>query len=253
MIKEDQAFWQKLSDLIEHFEALDRDLLGASGDALVNTVDRILDAKNEIKEFLAPYPSITASGELQKKLRRIRENYGYNIDKIFSKLEGLTGQTISQEAWKEIDILDAWIKDGGVSYVDEDFFRRRKEAGPIICSQTTPVNFAHHLNSLKECYALGLFKPAIVFCRAVIEAALYEIAIRKGLTRRGKNDNAEYSLKELISRVAPICRYDRDKAKNVIELANRILHHKRGNIIIRENDALTAIKTTFALVEELFN
>jgi hypothetical protein len=250
-----ENYWRLRKMMIE-FEKLDKDFLAKTkSENLADAIMPVIEAKKEIKRFLADRPSFQASGDLEVKLKKIRDNDGYIIDEVCELVEEKLGIAISQEAEDEIDWMDALFEKGTAGYVDWEFFRRRNQVGSIIASQTLPDIFLHHLDKLKECYALGLFEATIIYCRAVIESGGFEALKRKGEIRSTKKeaDIREYSLKALIKSIKRyVSRTNYDEAKDVIEYANNILHSKRKKIVVSENDAYDSIRSTFSIIEELF-
>jgi hypothetical protein len=118
-----------------------------------------------------------------------------------------------------------------------------------------PDIFLHHLDKLKECYALSLFEATIIFCRSVIEVGVFETLKRKGKIKSDKKvaDIGEYSLKDLMMRIKPfVYQGNWEKGREVIKHANKILHSKRNKIVVSENEAYDSIKDTIAIIEELF-
>jgi hypothetical protein len=135
---------------------------------------------------------------------------------------------------------------------------RRRQVGSLIVGQSMPATVTVHLNQIKECYAFGLFESAVVFCRAVIEAAVFEFARRRGLLRAGPSvrDYAEYSLAQLRERVrSRLGRRAFEAAfgdKGVVTLANHVLHSKRAPVDVNSREALRMVRATFEILEHIF-
>ena len=165
----------KLVQLVASFERLDAcifdELLKANNFA---ALDQALEAKREIKRFLARHKSIKVHSPLTAKLKKIRDNYGYNLDRVVDALNSISERKISPDAEDDKDYVDALFSEGTADYVDEHFFRRRNQAATVIAGQSFPDLFVDHLGRLQECYALGLFHATVIYCRAVIEAAVRE-------------------------------------------------------------------------------
>ena len=251
---EKELFW-RLRKKIQEFEKLDTELSESVKSGNFAILGQILNAKKEIKKILFDEPQIKANGNLSKTLKKIRDNYGYNIDKFVGILEKTVGETVSQEREEEKDCIDGLFSEGSADYVDQEFYRRKNEVGTIISSQTLPENFLNHLEQAKECYALGLTKPTLVFCRAIIESGVFESLRRRGKisTDMKKVDIGEYSLKELMRMVRPfVSPFNYDETFKVIKHTNDILHSKRAEVNVSETDAFNAIKSSFAIIEELF-
>ena len=254
MISNDKL--RKLVALLAEFENLDALIPNAINNNEWAALAQTLAKKKEIKRFLSECDPLSVERGLGNKLKKIRDNYGYTIDRVLEALEKVTGESISQESEADIDIVDALFSEGTVNYVDEGFFTRRNEVSTLILTESIPNHFLQHFRNLRECYALGLFETTTIYCRALIETGCFEALRRKGQVRLEPNveDIREYSLKALMRSVkALVCRGNWNKADTVIKKADRILHSKREATSTNQNDAYAAIKDTFAIIEELFS
>lgn len=246
----------KLVTLVKEFEDLDTSIPEAMSNNNWPILDQTLAKKKEIKRLLSECDPLSVERGLGNKLKKIRDNYGYTIDRVVEVLEKMTGEAFSQESEAGIDMVDALFSEGTADYVDEGFFTRRNEVSTLILAESIPTHFLQHFRNLRECYALGLFQTAIIYCRALIETGCFEALRRKGRVRLDPKleDIREYSLKLLMgSAKALVCRDNWDRADEVIKKADRILHSKREATTTSQNDAYDAIKDTFAIIEELFS
>jgi hypothetical protein len=244
----------KLRKLIKEFEELDSSIISGINEGRSEIINQTLESKKAVKRFLDERPAIKVYGDLNIKLKKIRDNYGYNIDNILVLLKKISIEKISQEDedWEEIDSYSSFDR---AYYINPDYYRRGNEVGSIISGQSLPENFIYNLDKLKECYQLGLFEATTVYCRNVIELAMFESLKRRGKIKSGKNldDIAEYSLKEIMRRIKPfVCRDNHEQAYKVVLNANNVLHSKRDKIVVSEDEAYDSIKTSFAIIEELF-
>ena len=260
MAKEDLKDYWHLRKLLKEFEKLDNDLfVSKEATDWLDAVDQTIKVKREIKRLLANKPQINVAPDLARKLKMIRDNYGYNIDKVFPDLaktvEKYVGERISQEDEHEIDWVDELFTEGTADYVDWQYFRRKNQVGCIIGSQSLPEAFLSYLEKLKECYSLGLFEAAVIFCRGIIEAGVFEALKRRKIIRDNEKvrDIAKYNLKSLMERVkAHVSRSNHKEAWKVIDLANGILHSKHDRVIVSEDQTYDAIKSSFDIIEELY-
>lgn len=256
--------------MIQNFEKLDAELLEKfkqaikekyKWDEFCNFFEQVRHAKREIKRFLSEKPLIKVAPGLAQTLRKIRNNYGYNIDTLCNFFSNELGITISQESEEDMDfddLLDKLWGQGIVSYVDQGYFGRKNEVATIIVSQSLPSTILKRLDKIKECYALGLFEATVIFCRAVIEAGFFEYLKKRKLIQPNKKViyMDEYRLKELRERIKQLKVLDDSLYKDEEEtrhLANDVLHSKKSEKIeVSEQKALFAVKTTFAIIEKLF-
>lgn len=255
MKEEDKQSLRRLRKLVQDFEKLDRNLWTNLRLGHTNHIFEVIEAKRKVKRFLANRSVVHAGGDLVEKLRMIRDNYGYNIDRLVNLFEKKTGQRFSQEAEDERDWIDALFEMGTADYVDQEFYRRRNEIGSLIANQSLPDAFLQNLNRIKECYALGLLEAAVIFCRSVIEAGVFESLRRKGIIQLGKNatDIRGSGLKDFMEKIKRLVnRRKYEEAWQVIKLANRLLHSKGNKIVLSEPKTLDSIKRTFAFLEEMF-
>jgi hypothetical protein len=124
----------RIEAALREFELLDRELPAklAAGD--LSYLERVRAAKNEVKDLLLERKGLRVTGRLQSALRRVRGNEGYNIDRLYD----LLGPGYFQEA-DERDYVEALFSEGTADYVDEGFFRRRRQAGAVVISQGLPL------------------------------------------------------------------------------------------------------------------
>ena len=254
-MKSDNQFYWELRRNIQEFEKLDSDLLNQIQNGNFDYIEIVINAKKEIKRLLSDkdFIHIGPDKKLSEKLRKIRDDYGYSIDGILSRINEITGQDISQSSEEDKDYVDALFSEGTADYVDDNFFKRKNEVGAIVVSSSLPDVFLHHLGKLKECYSLGLYEATVVYCRAVLESGLYGSFKRN--VRRGpkEKDFEEWNLKSLINSMKRFLSHDSYvQAHSLREKANNILHWKHEKIVISEREALDAIKATFGIIEEMY-
>ena len=245
-----------LVEMVKEFERLDALIHSGIVSGNLEIIDQTLEAKKEIKRFLSERNPLKVERSLGIKLKKIRDNYGYTIDRVVSTLVEITGTQVSQESEEGIDYVDALFSEGTADYVDEDFFTRRNQVGTLIVSESLPDHFVHHFQNLRECYALGLFQATVIYCRAVIEIGCFEALHRRGEIKRDAklDDFREFSLKALMRSIKPfVYESNWNNADNVIKKADNVLHSKREKVVVSEEEAYDAIKDTFAIIEELFS
>lgn len=246
----------ELVALVATFEKLDSSITAAIGSGDLDVIEKALEAKKKVKRYLADCKPLNVGRDLGIKLKKIRDNYGYTIDRVVDAVERTTGTQMSQEAEEDIDYVDALFSQGTADYIDDNFFRRKNQIGTLVVSESLPDHFVQHFANLRECYALGLFQAAVVYCRAVIETGCFEALRRKGQVKLNPkvDDIREFSLKVLMRNVKPfVYESNWDKTDATIKKADEVLHSKRKKVVISEQEAFDAIQDTFALVEELFS
>ncbi len=136
----------------------------------------------------------------------------------------------------------------------EQYGERCHSVGTLVVSQTVPSSIDHHLQRLKTCYLLGLDEMAIVFCRSVLEAALFKELHKRGkLPDAGKIDHIKpYEFARLLgltdSRM--LSSEKKDRAKSIGRLAGEILHAGEPSEATEKVEEI--IKDTSDIVEELY-
>jgi hypothetical protein len=254
MAKDSQL--SELVALVADFERIDSSIPAAISAYDFAVIVRAMEAKKKVKRYLADCEPLNLGRDLGIKLKKIRDNYGYNIDGVVEALESTSGTQISQESEVNMDYVDALFSQGTADYVDDNFFRRKNQVGTLIVSESFPDHFVQHFVNLRECYSLGLFQAVVVYCRAVIETGCFEALRRRGWVKLDSkvDDIREFSLKVLMRSVKPfVYEPNWDKADATIKKADEVLHSKRKKVMISEQEAFDAIQNTFAIIEELFS
>jgi hypothetical protein len=245
----------ELAALVADFEQIDGSIVAAVRAGHLDVIENAMEAKKKVKRYMADCGPLNVAPNLAIKLKKIRDNYGYTIDRVIEAVERTTGTQMSQESEEGIDYIEALFSRGTADYVDDSFYRRKNQIGTLVVSQSLPDHFGHHFDNLRECYALGLFNASVIYCRAVIETGCFESLRRRGRLNRDHkvDDIREFSLKALMRDVKPFVKVNFDKADAVIKKADEVLHSKRKRIMISEQEAFDAIQDTIAMVEELFS
>ena len=194
----------ELVALVADFERIDSSIPAAISAGDLDVIEKAMEAKRKVKRYLADCKPLNLGQDLGIKLKKIRDNYGYIIDRVVEAVESATGTQVSQESEEDMDYVDALFSQGTADYVD-DFFRRKNQVGTLIVNESLPDHFVQHFANLREYYSLGLFQAVVVYCRAVIETGCFEAFRRR---RRVKLDSKvddirEFSLKVLMRSVKP--------------------------------------------------
>jgi hypothetical protein len=244
-----------LRKLVSDFETLDSAIARHISVRDFSILDKAVSAKREIKRLLGENPPVKAPRDLAVKLKKVRDNQGYMIDIATRCLEEISGKSLSQESEDGIDFVEALFSEGTANYVDQEFFRRRNRIGALIVGQSLPDHILYHFKTLRSCFCLGLFEPAIIYCRALIETCCFEALRRRNKIHSKSNieDIREFSLHALMDSIKPFVKIQNWlAAKTVIKHANAIVHSKRRKLMINEQQSYDAIRSTFLLIEELF-
>lgn len=212
--------------------------------------------------------------ELAKKLKRIREGKGYHISvrKEFARALFSFSSTPrvphvpSDKAPEAIpsSCLEVFDKEEGLTlFICNGYEYREGEIGGLISGRTLPKDIINHLVNINECFLFGFFESAIIYCRALIEAAAYQYRRRCGLIKQDTVDISSLS-KSLDEIKRQYKRNNRTLAcyEDVItvkELADHILHAhiKRSSDLYLsfckypERTSYKCIRITYVFVEEM--
>ena len=254
--KDELAKLTRLDALVKEFERLDASISAGVKSDNLEIIVQTLDAKKKVKRLLSECKPLKVHDSLKQKLKKIRDNYGYTIDRVADAVLEITGTSFSQESEDGIDYIEALFNKGTADYVDEGFFTRRNEVATLIVSESLPSHFVNHFQNLRGCYALGLFQTTVIYCRAVIETGCFEALHRRENLKYNSAvpDTREYSLKVLMRSIKQyVYQENWDKADKVIKKADEFLHSKRNEVIITKDQTYDFIKDTFAIIEELFS
>ena len=208
--------------------------------------EKTLDAKNRVLDSLSDHSTVRAPGALGARLKKIRQGSDYFVD-IFKHVLPTTPPDLSELFFEE-----------GLAEYGWCYTSRKREVASVVATQSLPDTAEVHLAKIKECYSLGLFEATVIFCRAVIEASLFEALKRRGMVTMHRNvdDHAEYNFAFVRNTAKPLFKGDGFSRccgrEGVVRLANRILHAKRGPVRITQAMALECIRATYALLEEAF-
>jgi hypothetical protein len=162
--------------------------------------------------------------------------------------------------WKEFyksrwdDILSEEI----LSQVDPyRLIMRKMELGTLLVGKTVPQHLKTHLTQIKECYAWGFEPEAAIYCRTILEEGFREALKSKPefSTPQRKNDLEAWSLDWLLRHSKKnrfFCKEVIDKAYEVKENVNKIVHPTSARKPDVQMSDLEIIKDTFYILEMLF-
>lgn len=252
MSKDFSKLWE-LRRLFQEFEKLDANLIIAfkewNNDDFNDILIKVIGLKTRIQEIISHELKEPIDAHFAGKLKKIRDNFGYNIDRLFP-----------DEAWrdtqKEIAQQKMWEQYlEKEEEIDYSYLQRKNEIGTIICSTTLKQNIINNLDKIKACYANGLFDAAIIYCRVLIEYVTFELRKRKGFIPKNASDFGSYKLTASLNQIERFINPKIfNRIKDVTDLAGNILHSKEEvNITSNTLTPFDAIRWTFVFVEEVYN
>jgi len=86
---------KQLLSLVTEFEKLDASIANSLKNGDWDVLIQAWHKKKEIKRFLSECNPLSVERGLGNKLKRIRDNYGYTIDRVFKAMSSNTGEPIS--------------------------------------------------------------------------------------------------------------------------------------------------------------
>ena len=218
----------------EHLQSSDKNI-----PELFKRIRQDSQLKTELNEFFGPLyaPDWGAdfdSGPLQDFMCDIRADAYGSTFKPEKYLDW---------AWEVMKIINP-----------EQYGERSHSVGTLVVSQPVPSSIDQHLQRLKTCYLLGLDEMAIVFCRSVLEAALFKVLDQRGKLPGGGNvdDIKRYEFARLLGLTdrRMLGEKMKDRAKCIGRLAGDILHAGEPSEATEKVEEI--IKDTFDIVEELY-
>jgi hypothetical protein len=136
---------------------------------------------------------------------------------------------------------DTWVDKLDASIDFESINSRKREVGALICADKVPKRIADYFDEIKGCYMFGLFNAVIIFCLALIEESIeYAFNLKEG------------DLKDKIDK-AKLPEEFKNKSHDIRGKRNRILHEGVLQQSELENIALSCIRDSMLIVEEIFN
>ena len=205
-----------------------------------NRVRQDSQLKTELNEFFGPIeaPNFGADSEFSGHL----EDFAFDV-----RCDAYSS-TFTPEKY-----LD-WAREAMHVVNPEQYGKRSQSVGTPIVSQTVPTPLSQHLQRLKRCYLLGLDEMAIVFCRSVLEVALFEALRRRGKLPGSGNvaDIKSWRFARLLGLTdrQMLGEEMKDRAKFIGELAGDLLHTGKPLEPTKKTEGV--IKDTFGIVEELY-
>lgn len=130
-----------------------------------------------------------------------------------------------------------------------NMLERRNSLGIIFTSRQLSEIYEDHLQEIKNCFSLGLYKSSMVFCRTVLEYALFDLLRKRGEIKRDDYDISSFN-KNLERSKKYIGGNLYDKIDKVRRAVNDLLH-KKDIITIRAGTAYYCIRETFIILEKI--
>ncbi|MBI4524441.1 MAG: hypothetical protein HY695_11605 [Deltaproteobacteria bacterium] len=186
-------------------------------------------------------------------LRRLASGRPFHADRVLAVLEGRDPANAAiddlddEEAEKlASDVFYSWI-------CGTDYVRSLYRLGVVALGVRVPEFLAAFLQEARSCYGLQQQLATVALCRSALEAALRDVAVRKGLfsAERSKvhsiDDDDSFRVRYFINRLSK----DRlkDDLHEVYGLASNIVH---GKFSVQRGQAEQVYGTTVRLINALY-
>lgn len=250
-----------MTDKVRQFIQLERSYNSVIGnpehhDTFFENLARASKLQAEIRAELADSPAVTVyDAAVRRSLRAIIANdtattklIDFLVNNVMTADPALRWpeEPFDPEEWDEwTEHLFDWIDAVG-------FKTRSEEIGTLIVGQHVPASINRQLEHLKRCYRLGLDTVSIVFCRALLEAAM--VAALRRRPQGAVVDIDTWRFDELLRRIDRTVLSPRlkDRAHQIKQEASQILHSKADVEKKLSASALKTIRGTYEIISELF-
>lgn len=251
----------ELLDLLGEFERCDQAIAAAV--AAREEVDsqiayRALAARFQIRAWLFGLATpVRLPPGVSARVRAIRNDSRFAVDSLApSAKEAVVKEWLENTGTTGGVLDDIWAAQelteelGGNPMVG-----RAYRCGGLVLTSGVPPGLYRHAQTVKDCFAVGLFDAVVVFCRGLVEALAFEAARRRGYSPRG----AKVTNVDEVTLVWCLRTLAQDVPTKVLDgvhqvrlRANQILHSKQEAAQTGEEDAFEAILHTFHFVEHLY-
>jgi hypothetical protein len=172
----------KIDDLLR--QILSPAAAAESKTLLVETFQESVAAYNDvrlIRSQLAAMPVVEAASQMDEKLKKIRDGYGYSFFRWFETF-GLDQKSEEEELEEDGYMFDhSWVLQDEVGTSYGDLTERRRRVGTLVVRDELPAHVLAHFSRVRDCFALGRYHAAIIYCRALLEAACGQAISSRGL------------------------------------------------------------------------
>lgn len=186
---------QRLTALIRRLIKLDKRIVKylqrhGEGDEerVQETLQKFWSAKAELKTALLEESAVQVDDpEARDRLQRLYEEEVFLTDKLMRHL-GETREDLNLIELDSTDI-DRLASDHFYSWTSgEDYVRALYDLGVVALGVRVPSSLSRLLSEARSCFALGQELAVVALCRSAVEAAMKDIARRKGLFKRFANE-----------------------------------------------------------------
>jgi len=241
----------KIADLLSQFRSSGESDITILINTLLESVEKVYSDVRVIRSQLAEMSAVEVESQMEGKLKKIRDGYGYNFFWLV-ELFGLDQKSEEEELEEDGYMFDhSWVLQDHVGISYRELSDRRRKVGALIVRDELPAHVLAHFTRVRDCFALGRYHAAIIYCRALLEAACrHAISIRGLSQERGSMNDDKLSdmLSTLRHDVYQILLNGAYAAKN---RANDLIHSPEAEEP-SEDECFEIIRDTVAFVEDMF-
>jgi hypothetical protein len=177
-------------------------------------------------------------------------NETFEVENIYNELKEMiheAPETKVGELLFDYDLFDKAFQWFHAHYDSIDIFVRRYSFGPIALKLTKHAFIDGYITEAFECYSFGNYNALSSMCRTIIEAAIIDICLCKGIVKKNFPDNTlpSFYINILTTKGNPL----NDRIWDIYGKASRVVHGK----VTRDGEyAKDLLKETIKIVQDLY-
>ena len=224
---------------------------GRGGDVL-NLLGEYVLFKKELKALMAGLPVIQVHDQSARTLLlKVSQEIPLETDTLINLIEQKSDEPVEFEALDDDEINDLG-EDLFYSWINHwDYVQDLYRIGSLIVAYSVPEALQVYVEEVRKCYALQQYNAVVALSRTILEAAIRHTCERRGLIQKqGKrvSDIDAYRPAELIRKVSTGAQ--RQRIQDLYTRTSTLIH---GQNLARSDDALSTLKDTLRVVNELYS
>ena len=161
-----------------------------------------------------------------------------------------------------LDDFERWYEDFTSWFDVVGYYVRTIKVGPVVAASHLPEKIRKYFFELRRAYSYRLFRSSVVLCRSVLEMSLYDKIYKNKSLQNSSNvkslieERQPDKLYELVRTAREMCIIDGKSYKMIGDIrhaANKILHHKGEDSVLKEDDVLNIIRDTIFVLETIYS
>ncbi|MEQ9618430.1 MAG: DUF4145 domain-containing protein [Deltaproteobacteria bacterium] len=135
-------------------------------------------------------------------------------------------------------------------------FNDEVEVGTLIVELPTPIHLSSYIFELRNAYKFQLYTASIIICRAILEICIKDIITQRGILTFGEINKDRLTLSVLLKECHQkgiISRRIREMISELCNFGNLLLHRAENKKEHRRKEAISTIRKTFAIIQDLYS